>query len=76
MFAALSLLCIGLFHRGDGGRHDWMRFHANDVACPRIENNKPCLGILNWKNNDRKFLVCDVCRREFTVFVTAKVKRT
>lgn len=60
MFAPLI---FALFSTGSGGRHDWLRFHADDVPCPDEE----CYGNLKWTASDRKELVCDQCRARFSV---------
>ena len=64
---------FGLFSTGQGGRHDWMRFHADEVPCPlnsrktRIMASIPCPGTLKWKDNTHKVLICDSCAAEFGV---------
>jgi hypothetical protein len=58
------LFVFGLFSTGPGGRHDWMRFHANDVGCPNVE----CSGLLRWQGgSNRTELYCDHCEATFTV---------
>ena len=66
-----------LFDRGEGGRHDWMRFHANDVKCPgktkmSEEVTLPCTGILRWKAKG-SLLRCDTCELLFDVRISSQL---
>lgn len=72
---------IGLFSTGPGGRHDWMRFHADEVPCPSPatrfpaadkESLKiPCIGNLKWFKKPT-ILECDTCRRQFKIQLLRK----
>lgn len=63
----ISLGVVGLFSTGPGGRHDWMRFHADEVPCPR----KGCFGNLKWHNKPTE-LRCDSCHHIFEIKVTRR----
>lgn len=69
-FEGATVRSAGLFSTGSGGRHDWMRFHAHDVNCPK----KTCPGILLWKTMGN-VLECSFCKGEFILKPKKKVKR-
>lgn len=55
------LIVFGLFLRGPGGRHDWMRFHADQVPCLKIG----CYGNLLWYDKAKLTVRCDMCGRTY-----------
>lgn len=59
-----------LFSTGPGGRHDWMRFHADDVPCP----DEKCYGVLKWVDSSRKELLCTECPKHFAVKLKIKLE--
>ena len=68
-FEGGTIRAAGLFSLGPGGRHDWMRFHADEVPCPlkwKGYSGSECPGTLKWKERG-KSLKCDICGREFGV---------
>lgn len=66
ILSLLAIGAVGLFSTGPGGRHDWMRFHADEVTCPVTD----CPGNLKWFSRIAKRLGelrCDVCLRRFRI---------
>lgn len=63
MIALWFIGIIGLFSTGAGGRHDWMRFHATQVPCPK-EN---CYGDLKWADGAKTIVICGACHTRFRV---------
>jgi len=62
-----------LFSQGPGGRHDWMRFHADDVPCPAKFEDMTCPGNLKWRDNQREALKCDTCQSIFAVKYVGRI---
>ena len=70
-FEGAKIRAAGLFSTGPGGRHDWMRFHADEVPCPLEVKSLPCTGNLKWLTKGKE-LRCDHCK---VVFLLSRKKK-
>jgi hypothetical protein len=72
-FEGANIRVAGLFNRGAGGRHDWMRFHVTDVPCPQVVDDRECTGHLKWSDKDNLELTCVACKARFQAKLKVRI---